>query len=159
MKKFIVLAVGLGMAWPCFSFFPYFFGARSLALGYSSLAFNYDVNALYINPALLSSLAIPLGGYQYASSSLDFRDISGRLAAARSYDLEHFQGLEAASQAAVLTALNEAFAADAAVSGFRMHGSGFAGKGYAVARATVDLTFYPRRRNRYARRRPPCRLS
>jgi hypothetical protein len=138
MKKFTILAAVFGLAMPCFSFFPYFFGARSLALGYSSLAFNYDVNAQYVNPALLSSLVMPLGGYQYASSSLDFRDIAGRLAAARSFDLEHFQSLAAGSREAALAALREAFSADAAICGFRMRGPGYAGKGYAVAVATVD---------------------
>lgn len=133
---FLALVVGLTV--PCFSFFPFFYGARSLALGYSSLAFNYDVNALYLNPSLLSSLTVPLGGYQYGSSSLDYRDVSGRLAAARAYDLEHFQNLAANSREAVLAELNAAFSADSSVSGFRMRGPGYAGKGYALSIATVD---------------------
>lgn len=138
MKKFTILAAVFGLAMPCFSFFPFFYGARSLALGYSSLAFNYDVNAHYVNPALLSSLVVPLGGYQYATSSLDFRDIGGQLAEARSFDLEHFQDLAAGSRETALAALKAAFSADAAICGFRMRGPGFAGKGYAIALATVD---------------------
>jgi hypothetical protein len=138
MRKITLLALVFGLAVPCFSFFPFFYGARSLALGYSSLAFNYDVNAVYLNPALLSSLAVPLGGYQYGSSSLDFRDVSGRLAAARAYDLEHFQDLPLASREAALAELNAAFNADAVINGFRMHGPGYTGKGYALSIATVD---------------------
>ncbi len=138
MKKPLLLAVFLALAMPVFSFFPFFYGARSLALGYASLAYNYDFNSLQLNPALLASLAEPLGGYQYGSSSLDFRDISRNLAAARAYDLEHFQALDAASREAALRALNEAFSADSAISGFRMRGPGYAGRGYAVAIATVD---------------------
>lgn len=138
MKKIALLALVFGLTAPCFSFFPYFYGARSLALGYSSLAFNYDVNALQLNPSLLSSLTVPLGGYQFGSSSLDFRDISGRLAAARAYDLEHFQDLAAKSREAALAELNAAFSADASISGFRMRGPGYAGKGYALSVTTVD---------------------
>jgi len=138
MRKIALMALVCGLAVPCFSFFPFFYGARSLALGYSSLAFNYDVNALYLNPALLTQLAVPLGGYQYGSSSLDFRDISGRLAAARAYDLEHFQALTMPNREAALAELNAAFGADAAINGFRMHGPGYAAKGYALSMVTVD---------------------
>ena len=138
MKKITLMALVFGMAVPCFSFFPFFYGARSLALGYSSLAFNYDVNAIYLNPALLTRLTVPLGGYQYGSSSLDFRDISGRLAAARAYDLEHFQDLALPSREAALSELNAAFSADASINGFRMNGPGYAGKGYAFSIVTVD---------------------
>jgi hypothetical protein len=138
MKKFMLLAAILALTVPCFSFFPFFYGARSLALGYSSLAFNYDVNALYLNPALLGSLTVPLGGYQYASSSLDFRDISGRLSAASAYGLEHFQDLAEKTREAALAELNAAFSADSSVSGFRMRGPGYAGKGYAFSITTVD---------------------
>jgi len=138
MKRTLLLAVFLALAAPVFSFFPFFYGARSLALGYASLAYNYDFNSLQLNPSLLASLAMPLGGYQYGSSSLDFRDISRNLAVARAYDLEHFQALDAASREAALRALKEAFSADTVISGFRMRGPGYAGKGYAVAITTVD---------------------
>lgn len=138
MKRSLLLAVFLAWAMPVFSFFPFFYGARSLALGYASLAYNYDINSLYLNPSLLSSLAMPLGGYQYGSSSLDFRDISRNLAVARGYDLEHFQTLDMDSREAALRALNEAFSADTVISGFQMRGPGYTGKGYAVAIATVD---------------------
>ncbi|MCU0237661.1 MAG: hypothetical protein MUC72_11350 [Acidobacteria bacterium] len=138
MKKITLPAAILFLTLPCFSFFPFFHGARSLALGYSSLAFNYDVNALHLNPALLGSLAVPLGGYQYDSSSLDFRDISGRLAAARAFGLDDFAALAEKSREAVLAELNAAFSADSAINGFRMRGPGYAGKGYALSIATVD---------------------
>lgn len=138
MKRSLLLAVFLACAVPVFSFFPFFYGARSLALGYASLAYNYDFNALQLNPSLLAALAMPQGGYQYGSSSLDFRDIARNLAAARAYDLEHFQALDAASREAALRALNDAFSADTVISGFRMRGPGYAGKGYAVTIATMD---------------------
>lgn len=138
MKKFLIIAVLLALAFPLFPVFPFFHGARSLALGYSTLAFNYDVNALFLNPALLGSQSASLAGYQYGRSTLDFRDLSGDLAAARAFDLEHFQSLGEADREAALSALRRAFSADVPVHGFRAHGPGYAGKGYAVSVAYVD---------------------
>jgi len=123
---------------PAFSFFPFFHGARSLALGYSSLAFNYDFNAAYLNPALLDSLTLSLGGYQYQDSCLDFRDIGGRLAGIAARELEDFQVLDADRKKAVLADLTEVFSTHAAISGFQVRNPGYAGKGYAFAIALVD---------------------
>jgi hypothetical protein len=138
MRKIILLVAVLGLFRPAFSFFPFFYGARSLALGYSSLAFSYDVNALYINPSLLDSISAAMGGYQFQSSVLDYRDVSGRLSGITIHDLENFAGLDESRRAALLAELNEIFAAQTPIHGFRMHNPGYAGKGYAVAVATVD---------------------
>jgi len=138
MKKFALLAFLAVFALPLRAFFPFFHGARSLALGYSSLAFNYDVNSLFLNPALLATLTVPLAGYQYGDSRIDFRDAAGALAAARGFPLESFQDLDGAGRAEVLAYLRSAFAAGPVISGFRSRGPGYAGKGYAVAITTVD---------------------
>ncbi len=138
MRKIVLLLLGFGMFLPVFSFFPFFHGARSLALGYSSLAFNYDPNALYLNPALLDSLTASLGGYQYQSSYLDFRGTSQRLAEISEHDLEHFQELEAGEKEALLESLREAFSARAPICGFQSRHPGYAGKRYAVSIASVD---------------------
>jgi len=138
MRKIILLFAVLGLFLPVFSFFPYFFGARSLALGYSSLAFNYDMNALYINPALLDSVTAGMGGYQFQSSFLDYRDIGSRLSAIDIRDLENFTGLDATRQTALLAELNELFAIQTPINGLQMRNPGYAGKGYAVAVASVD---------------------
>jgi len=60
MRKIFFLLMVFGLFLPSQAFFPFFYGARSLALGYSSLAFNYDFNAVYINPGLLTSLQASL---------------------------------------------------------------------------------------------------
>ena len=53
-----------------------------------------------------------MGGYQYQSSYLDYRDVGGRLAGIGSYDLEHFQGLDAApGSGAARRSCNEVFSA------------------------------------------------
>jgi hypothetical protein len=138
MRKIIVLFAFLGLYAPAFSFFPFFYGARSLALGYSSLAFNYDVNAMYINPSLLDTLSAAMGGYQYQSSFLDYRDVSGRLSGISVHDLENFAGLDADGRTALLAELNEVFASRTPISGFQVRNPGYAGKGYAIAMAFVD---------------------
>jgi hypothetical protein len=138
MKKIILLIMLCVFFSPVFSFFPYFHGARSLALGYSSLAFNYDFNAIYLNPALLNSLSASLGGLQYQDSFLDFLDISDRLAALSVYNLENFQDLEAGLQVDLQAKLKDVFSSTTGISGFQIRNLGYAGKGYALAMADVD---------------------
>jgi hypothetical protein len=144
MRKTVFFFMFFSLFLPGYSFFPFFYGARSLALGYSSLAFNYDCNALYLNPALLNSLTASLGGIQYQSSFLDFPDISDRLAAARAYDLGNFQGLDAATQTKLLAEFKDIFSATTGISGFQVRDLGYAGKGYALVVAHVDAAVaYP----------------
>ena len=138
MKKIILVIMLCAFFRPIFSFFPYFHGARSLALGYSSLAFNYDFNAAYLNPALLNSLTTSLSGLQYQSSFLDYRDVSDRLAAISGYDLKNFQDLDAEMQANLQAELKDVFSATTGISGFQIRNLGYAGKGYALAVAHVD---------------------
>lgn len=115
-----------------------------MALGYSSLAFNYDFNAAYLNPALLKSLTTSLSGLQYQSSFLDFRNISDRLAAISVYDLENYQDLDAAARATLQADLKDIFSTMTGINGFQIRNLGYAGKGYALAVAQVDAAVaYP----------------
>jgi hypothetical protein len=138
MKKIIFLFLVFSFSFPAFSFFPFYHGARSLSLGYSSLAFNYDLNAIYINPALLNSLAASLGGYQFQSSFLDFQDFNSQVSAMNSLDLKNFKELDGESKAAILAKLKEVFASRMGISGFRINNPGYAGKGFGLAVAKVD---------------------
>jgi hypothetical protein len=138
MKKIIFLLMIFGLFLPASSFFPFFYGARSLALGYSSLAFNYDFNAIYVNPALLNSLQASLGGYQYQSSFLDHQDAAGKWAGISAYDLKNFQGLDAETKSLLLGKLDEVFTAKTGISGFQFRNPGYASKNYALAVAQVD---------------------
>lgn len=128
----------LALFMPCRAFFPFFYGARSLALGYSSLAFNYDFNAVYVNPGLLTSLQSSLGGYQYQSSFLDYQDAAAKWGEIGAYDLQHFQDLDAATRTLLLGKLNDVFSAGTGINGFQFRDLGYAGKGYALAVAQVD---------------------
>ncbi|MCK4889795.1 MAG: hypothetical protein KAS97_07675, partial [Candidatus Aminicenantes bacterium] len=49
------------------SVIPMYYGARSLSLGYSSSAFNYDFNSVFLNPGLLSGYGYFISGYQHQS--------------------------------------------------------------------------------------------
>lgn len=109
-----------------------------MALGYSSLAFNYDGNAVYLNPALLNSLSAPLGGYQYASSFLDHQDFSGLLQKISAADLDDFQNLDAARKNDLWERLQEVFSLKSGINGFQLKNPGYAGKGYGLAVAFVD---------------------
>ena len=102
MKKIILLIMLCAFGRPVYSFFPYFHGARSLALGYASLALNYDFNAIYLNPALLNSFSVSLGGYQFQNSFLDYQDFTGQLQKISAFDLRNFQQLDALQKSDLL---------------------------------------------------------
>jgi hypothetical protein len=138
MRKIIFMLMIFGLFLSAYSFFPFFYGARSLALGYSSLAFNYDFNAIYLNPALLNSLQASLGGYQYQNSYLDYQDAAGKWAEIGSYDLQNFQDLDQATKAVLLGKLDDIFAEKGGISGFQFRDLGYAGKGYALGVAQID---------------------
>jgi hypothetical protein len=138
MRKIIFALMFFGLFLSVHAFFPFFYGARSLALGYSSLAFNYDFNAIYLNPALLNSLQASLGGYQYQSSFLDFQDAADKWAESSGYDLRNFQDLDPATKSELRGKLDDIFSAKTGISGFQFRNIGFAGKGYALAVAQVD---------------------
>jgi hypothetical protein len=138
MRKIIFLFLLFALFMPCRAFFPFFYGARSLALGYSSLAFNYDFNAVYVNPGLLTYLQASLGGYQYQSSYLDYQDAAVKWAGIGAYDLQHFQDLDAATRSQLLGKLNDIFSAGTGINGFQFRDLGYAGRGYALAVAQID---------------------
>ncbi len=138
MKKIVLAIVCCSFFLTAFSFFPFFHGARSLALGYSSLAFNYDVNAIYLNPALLNSFTLPLGGYQFASSFVDYSDFGGQLQKISVVDLENFSALSMEQKTDLLERLKNIFADKNGINGFQSRNPGYAGKGYGLAVDFVD---------------------
>jgi len=138
MKKIFLAIMVCTFFYPVFSFFPYFHGARSLALGYSSLAFNYDFNAIYLNPAQLNALTASLGGYQFQSSFIDYLDFAGQLQKISASDLSNFQDLGVAQKNDLLERLKGVFTEKTGINGFQMKNPGYAGKGYGLAIEFVD---------------------
>lgn len=123
---------------PVFPVFPNFHGARSLALGYASLAFNYEINSIYLNPALLSSYTYSLGGLQYENSFMDYFDFSEQLQKISAVDLKNFQELGIDQKRDLLGSLQDVFSANTGINGFQITSSGYAGKGYGLAVEFVD---------------------
>jgi len=138
MKKIILAIMFCALSAPVFSVIPHYFGARSLALGYASLAFNYDYNAVHLNPALLSSLPISLGGLQYENSFLDYFDFAAQLQKISAFDLKNFQDLDLEQKKDLLQSLNDVFSTKSGINGFQTKSSGYAGRGYGVAVEFVD---------------------
>ncbi len=138
MKKYGIVFFLLWICRPAFSFFPFFFGARSLSLGYASTAFNYDLNSIYLNPAILSLLNYSATGYQYQYGYRDYRNGAETLSGIFASDLRNFQSLPSQERISILAELNETFSAKAGMQGFRYSNPGFAGHGYGFSLLIVD---------------------
>ena len=89
-KKVISIILVVITACLMYSIVPEYYGARSLSLGYASTAFNYDINSIFINPAMLSYVFFPVTGYQYQYSYLDYKDFGENLNKILEYDLKSF---------------------------------------------------------------------
>ncbi|MBN2399574.1 MAG: conjugal transfer protein TraF [Candidatus Aminicenantes bacterium] len=138
MKKIVMIILLCACFRPVFPVFPNFHGARSLALGYASLAFNYEINSIYLNPALLSSYTYSLGGLQYENSFMDYFDFSEQLQKISAVDLKNFQELGIDQKRDLLGSLQDVFSANTGINGFQITSSGYAGKGYGLAVEFVD---------------------
>ena len=138
MKKYAIVCFLLCICRPAFSFFPFFFGARSLSLGYASVAFNYDVNSIYLNPSILSLLNYSASGYQYEYGYRDYRNGAETLSGVLGSDLRNFESLPTQEKIDILAKLNEIFSAKEGMQGFRYNNPGVAGHGFGFSLLTVD---------------------
>jgi hypothetical protein len=119
------------------AFIPTFYGARSLALGYSSLAYNYDINAIFINPALLT-YARSISGYQFQYSYADYKNFKSRLDEILEYDLNNFNSLNPDDQEALFSNLSDLFDSKNGFNGFRANIPGLVSKDYGFAVSFVN---------------------
>lgn len=120
------------------AFAPHYYGARSLALGYSTHAAGRDFNAMFANPALVSQLAIAATGYQYQYSYRDTNDFTDRLNAITAAPLKSFEGMEAAARSALWEEIRGLFAEPVGMHGFRDKITGFAGEGLGFSVSFID---------------------
>jgi len=116
-----------------FSIIPGYYGARSLSLGYASTAYNYDINSIFINPAILSSIDYTLWGYQYQHSYLDYRNFAENLGNILGNDLEHFENLDQGEKSALFSQLKELFRSKAGMYGFRSSIPGYVSKNFGLS--------------------------
>jgi hypothetical protein len=134
MKKKILLLITLcGFVFNGYSIIPGYFGARSLSLGYASTAFNYDINSIFINPAILSSTNITLWGYQYQHSYMDYKNFGQDLGELLNHNLNDFENLGESDKSVVFSKLNDLFHSKAGIYGFRSSIPGYISKNFGLA--------------------------
>lgn len=121
------------MALHGFSIIPSYYGARSLSLGYASTAFNYDINSIFINPAVLSSIKYTLWGYQYQHSYLDYRNFTQDLSEVLGNDLVNFENLGQSDKSELFLQLKELFRAKAGIYGFRSNIPGYVSRNFGLS--------------------------
>jgi len=119
------------------AFVPTFYGARSLSLGYSSLAYNYDINAIFINPALLT-YARGISGYQFQYSYADYKNFQSQLDEILEYDLNNFSSLNGSDKDALFSRLKDLFDSKHGFNGFRANIPGLVSKDYGFAVSFVN---------------------
>lgn len=126
------------MALHGFSIIPSFYGARSLSLGYASTAYNYDINSIFINPAILSSINYTLWGYQYQHSYLDYSNFTEDLSEVVGNDLDHFENLDQNNKSALFSQLKELFQSKAGIYGFRSNIPGYVSKNFGFSVSVIN---------------------
>ncbi|MEN8152690.1 MAG: hypothetical protein ABFR75_01595 [Acidobacteriota bacterium] len=140
MKKSIVFFITLAFGIQLFSVVPFYYGARSLSLGYSSSAFNYDINAIFINPALLSALNVPITGYQFQNGFFGYRGFYDDLNEVLKYDLKNFEGLDPESQDIIHEKLKSVYGYKHGMYGFNSNLPGVAFKRYGFSVSFVNTS-------------------
>lgn len=136
--KILLFILLCGLALNGLAIVPGYYGARSLSLGYASTAFNYDINATFVNPALLSSIPYSLSGYQYQNSYLDYKTFAEDLNDVLAYNLENFEGIGENEKGAVISKLRDIFQAKAGMYGFRSNIPGYISRGYGFSISFVN---------------------
>ncbi len=119
---------------------PYFYGARSLSLGMSSSAFNYDINSIFINPALLSELKIPMAGYQYQSGNLAYKNFYDVLSGLDLERLKNYSTIDSETRKSLTSSLKTLFSSKFGLVGFNSNIPGFAVKRYGFSVSFYNLT-------------------
>jgi len=141
MKRLFLTLLCVFLALPLLSVFPQFYGARSLALGYSTTASNYDVNSLFINPALLSSIQHSLSGYQFQYGYSDNMNFLNELKDVLSYDLENFENLGNTQKGEIFNRLNELFSSQKGIYGFKANIPGYVANNYGFSVSVIQSAF------------------
>jgi len=116
---------------------PSYYGARSLSLGYASTAFNYDINSIFYNPALLSSINYTLWGYQYQHSYMDYKNFSEDLSQVLEFDLKEFESLDIEDRTTLFSQLENIFQASSGMWGNRSNIPGYASRNYGLSFAMI----------------------
>jgi hypothetical protein len=117
---------------------PLYSGARSLSLGYASTAYNYDINSIFINPAILSSVNYSLSGYQYQSSYLDYKNFQEDLSDILEYNLNDFENIDAEDKTILFSKLENLFQSKVGMYGSLGNIPGYISRGYGFSVSFVN---------------------
>jgi hypothetical protein len=141
-KTLIITLVGgflvVGLKVNLFSIIPGFYGARSLSLGYASSALNYDVNAIFLNAANLSTVPFPISGYQYQHSYMDYKNFVDDFNEVLGFDLKNFSGFNSTDRADVFRKLDRLFHARNGMYGARGNIPGYVSRNFGISVSLVD---------------------
>ncbi len=137
MKRLILIIVLLGWSVKGFAIIPDFFGARSLALGYGSLALSYDVNALFINPANLTVQVAPMSGYQFQYNHMEYLDFDELLSDVLSFDLKNFENLTFDQKTELMGGLDQVFNSKFGFYGSQGNVPGFVTKNFGFSASFI----------------------
>ncbi len=141
MKKILIIIVFFGFVCYLLPVVPGYYGARALSLGYAGIAMNYDVNAIFINPALLSTLSYSMTGYQYQNSYLDYKNFNDNLSEVLEYDLEHFETIDAGEKRVLFSKLKDLYRSKVGIYGFSSSVPGFVTRNYGISFSVVNTAF------------------
>jgi len=127
-----------GLAFYGFPMVPGYSGARSLSLGYASTAFNYDINSIFINPAILSSVNYSLSGYQYQSSYMDYKNFQEDLSDILEYNLKDFENIGAEAKTTLFAKLENLFQSKVGMYGSLGNIPGYISRGYGISVSFIN---------------------
>jgi hypothetical protein len=138
MKKIVMIFVLCGLAFYGFPMVPGYSGARSLSLGYASTAFNYDINSIFINPAILTSVNYSLSGYQYQSSCMDYKNFQEDLSDILEYNLIDFENINTEDKTVLFSKLEDLFQSKFGMYGFLSNVPGYISRGYGISVSFIN---------------------
>jgi hypothetical protein len=127
-----------GLTLKGFPIIPGYWGARSLSLGYASTAFNYDINSIFFNPSILSSINYTLWGYQYQHSYLDYKSFGEELSGVLGNNLEDFENLQQSEKDDSFATLRGLFQARTGIYGSRANVPGYISKNYGLSFSFIN---------------------
>jgi hypothetical protein len=137
MKNLTTFIILFNLTICLFSIVPGYYGARSLSLGYSTTALNFDLNSIFINPALLTAAKQSCSGYQYQNSYIDYNNFIENIDDIAGYNLKDFESISASEQVALFSKLQDLFRSKSGIYGFSSSIPGFSSPGYGISVSLV----------------------
>lgn len=137
-KAFILMV--LLFSFQLHSVIPMYYGARSLSLGYSSSAYNYDINSLYLNPGLLSGFGYFITGYQNQSDFSSYKGFGEVLGELLAENIQNFDIIGVNDREVIHDRLKELFTSKHGMYGFTSNSAGAAFKRYGFSIARINTS-------------------